>query len=385
MRSVFLIIIISTLIFHQSTALGQNISYYSIDAEIFPEQHLLVSQTSLILKNLSDSTLKEIELKLSFDKINYIKNSNGDILNYNPIPGGIRIQTEINAKDSIQVNLSYEGKFQGGTSASIGLFNSWLLFESHYYPQTIENAILPYRFTYDLKVKVPDSLTVISSGRLVSKSEISDKIIFNYKVDFPVSIISISAAKYKLSSFNSDGTTILTYLYPEDEYLKDTLISSFGKVFEYYKEKFGNYPFDDFKIVETDRRGGYSPAGLILLNKASILKLDFFTQFLLYHELAHQWWGNIVNPNKDGLLLSETMATYSALDYWKHIGIINPVVIKSFKLPFPFSVLDIQPDITLDFYIRNNHHLYETHTIAEADIYNGDEKPGLTIINLCAL
>jgi hypothetical protein len=65
----------------------------------------------------------------------------------------------------------------------------------------------------------------------------------------------------------------------------------FRNALEFFADEFGNFPFQDYKIVQTNRRGGYSAAGMIMLNQDNISSFKtaehFMSNLTLVHEIAH--------------------------------------------------------------------------------------------------
>lgn len=169
---------------------------------------------------------------------------------------------------------------------------------------------------------MPDSITVVSVGDLIAVDTVKNKLIYNYKSDIAKSNFSLCAANYTMQEQTHNNIHIKTFLYPEHKNKNDTLVSLFGRILNYYQERFGKYPFNEFKIVETERRGGYAHEGQMFLSSDIINNIDDKSHFIIAHEVAHQWFPHTVMffpeyyPN-------ESFAQYASISYMESIGIMN--------------------------------------------------------------
>jgi Peptidase family M1 domain len=107
----------------------------------------------------------------------------------------------------------------------------------------------------------------------------------------------------------------------------DEIVSHSASAVEFFHERFG--PLEVAKIVISPIPGGFGQgfAGLVYASTLSYFAPEdsplrgyspsqqiFFTELLRTHEIAHQWWGNLVaSPAPRDAWLSEALATYSAL------------------------------------------------------------------------
>lgn len=96
---------------------------------------------------------------------------------------------------------------------------------------------------------------------------------------------------------------------------------------EFYRARLGEPPIDRIEVSPVPGRFGQGFAGMIYLSTLSYLPVTarplslmppwqqvFYGEFLRAHEVAHQWWGNIVTAGayRDEWLM-EALANYSAL------------------------------------------------------------------------
>ncbi|MGM0507101.1 MAG: M1 family metallopeptidase [Bacteroidota bacterium] len=154
---------------------------------------------------------------------------------------------------------------------------------------------------------VPDSLVVASNGTLVEKNRVeSGWQQWHWRLGHPVSPyqISINAGPYRTykSHYPTEGDRNLPiqfWLLPEQESKAQWLEEELMRQLEFYERWLGPYPFDDEKlgVVHTPYLGMEHQT---ILSYGSNFGNDGLFQArlgfddLLHHELAHEWWGNLV-------------------------------------------------------------------------------------------
>ena len=350
---------------------AMTISHYDIDMEIFPSEHKFVSQVEMrIVDGDRTQNANQINFSLNAVKIHWVKDEHGNGIVHRYVKkqnktGQLRLFPDAAKFDTMIVNIKYEGVSLGSISSHVEEKNSYLLFESDWYPQLTnfkENAFL---FTYDLRVTVPKNQMAVCSGELDQIVENEGKICYYWKMSHPTFAISISSAEYEKQEYKFDELSITTYLYPEHKNHSDSLVTMFRNALEFFADEFGNFPFLDFKIVETNRRGGYSSAGMIMLSQddiASFIKTNnYMSKFTLIHEIAHQWWAHkiIHDPWTDGFL-NEAFAQYAAILYLENFANIELKIASGF-LPFLPIKLSL-PEMAFLQYQKP----VEYHSIAES-------------------
>jgi len=75
----------------------------------------------------------------------------------------------------------------------------------------------------------------------------------------------------------------------------------------------GEYPYKELKIVETPTQLSYGFPGLVFLSSLSFTRQpEGVMEALRAHEVAHQWWGNLVGwQTYHDQWLSEALSVYS--------------------------------------------------------------------------
>jgi aminopeptidase N len=97
--------------------------------------------------------------------------------------------------------------------------------------------------------------------------------------------------------------------------------------FEFFRARFGEPPINQIEVSPVPGHFGQGFAGMIYLSTLSYLPVTarplslmppwlqlFYGEFMRAHEVAHQWWGNIVSAGAyRNEWLMEALANYSAL------------------------------------------------------------------------
>lgn len=366
---VFIGLLVSLIFISNSLLYSQNyeITHYNLQFEIFPNDHKLVAVSELSIKSTTKDLSEKVELYLSCDKIISVKDINGNDLKFSKEDGKVIIWLRHTLDDSLVIKLNYEGIYQGWVSNRIDAKSSWLLSESNFYPR-VSNEVSDNKFSFNIKVTVPDSMNVVCSGGLVKMDTSNHKRSFYYSSTIPESFLSISAAVYKINEYDNEGMKITSFLFPEHQSKSDTLVEIFSKVLNFYQKKFGQYSFPDFKIVETERRGGYAPLGQFLLSSQMIGNLDDLGIFTIAHEVAHQWFPHIKMFFPD-YYLNESFAQYAAFSYSDFVGITEKED-NSLKKKILFMDFGVYGNFNELARVKD-HFVYEEKPLSEISIKDG--------------
>ncbi|MFJ2025954.1 M1 family metallopeptidase [Streptomyces sp. NPDC087897] len=164
---------------------------------------------------------------------------------------------------------------------------------------------------YDIEVTVPEPLTAVSNGELVSRRTVNGRTAFHWRTAEPMATYPATVAVGEFTvrrSRTPDGVRLLTAVDPESEAASEDVLAEIPAVLTWAAERFGPYPFASAgAIVEREEDAAYA---LETQNR------PFFPgppdTALLVHELAHQWFGDSVTPKSwRDMWLNEGFATYA--------------------------------------------------------------------------
>ena len=176
------------------------------------------------------------------------------------------------------------------------------------------------RFASEIIVSVPYRWTAISNGKLTSVTENGTVKTYHWSQDkpHPTYLMSLVAGEYTEIREEWNGVPILYYSPSGRE--EDTR-RAFGKtprMVQFFAEKIGvPYPWDKYSQVAVAdfTFGGMENTSATTMNDSLLhderAHLDYSTDSIVAHELAHQWWGDLLTCRDwSHGWLNEGFATY---------------------------------------------------------------------------
>lgn len=163
--------------------------------------------------------------------------------------------------------------------------------------------------TYSVELSVPSEYVVSNTGKVVSQSDHNGvkKLTMEAK---QVRDFAIVLSKEFKSLSKKTGETEITYYYFNDSTPEESLEIGV-KAIEFFNETFGKYPYSTLSVVQANFvHGGMEFPNLVYIS--SDVKDPLFYKQVIVHEIAHQWWYNLVGSNafKSGWL-DEGLTEYS--------------------------------------------------------------------------
>jgi aminopeptidase N len=190
--------------------------------------------------------------------------------------------------------------------------------------------------TSEIRVRVPKPLMAISNGELVATEDDDDYKIYHWSQQqiHPTYLMTLAVGDFAEISAEWQGKPGKGYSVPCPYYVQkgreEDAKRSMGKtpqMLEFLSEKYGyNYPFPKYAQVCVDDFifGGMENTSTTLLTDRCLLDeraaLDNrTTESLVVHELAHQWFGDlVVIKHWSHAWIKEGMASYSEVMWTEH-------------------------------------------------------------------
>ena len=166
----------------------------------------------------------------------------------------------------------------------------------------------------DIIITVPEEQIVASNGILVSETNVgNERKQYHWQETYPICTYLISVTTYPYTvwqdeyiAMNGDTLPLNYYVYPDHyESVYDNYLLT-NDMMEVFAQRFGEYPFmgEKYGHAEFGRGGGMEHQTLTSLGGSS--------QWLIAHELGHQWWGNLVTcASFHHIWLNEGFARFS--------------------------------------------------------------------------
>ncbi len=178
---------------------------------------------------------------------------------------------------------------------------------------------------FDLNFEFPADYKLISNGRLLSNEKINDSTrLWKFDMESPMSsyLVAVAAGKYDSKDITSStGDEIKLYYKPEDSILVEPTYRYSREIFDFLENEIGvAYPWQNYKQlpVQDFLYGGMENTGTTIFSESfltdSIGFKDRNYANVDAHELAHQWFGNLVTEKSSKHhWLHEGFATFYAL------------------------------------------------------------------------
>jgi len=131
---------------------------------------------------------------------------------------------------------------------------------------------------------------------------------------------TLAAGPYAVNSidtYSGSGFKLTSYFFDFDRDYSINHLNEADSILKFYSVNYGGLKKGVLKIVEVEKvfPGGYGPDEVVYLTAAAISG-GTVDVALLAHEIAHQWFGNLVNCEYPGSnFLNEAFATYATLGY----------------------------------------------------------------------
>ncbi len=181
------------------------------------------------------------------------------------------------------------------------------------------------KLTYDLSITFNKKYQVVSNGKLISQVENADNTItWQYDMQQPMSsyLLAIAIGNYNSQvTYAESGVPLQLYYYPKDSLKIEPTYRYTKQMFDFLEAEIGvDYPWQNYKQIPVK---DFLYAGMENTS-ATIFSDSFMVDSIAFndrnyvnvnaHELAHQWFGNLVTATHGTHhWLQEGFATYYAL------------------------------------------------------------------------
>jgi aminopeptidase N len=304
-----------------------DVHHYHLDLNLNPATEVL-NGVMTMSAHVVDTDLGRVELHLD-NNMSVLAVSSGGTAATHTHSGGIlaiNLDRTYISGESFTVAVTYSGNPEGGAfgwSSHSGKDMIWTLSEPYgareWWPCKDLNT--DKADSLDVIVSVPDNLVVASQGLLVSETSDGSTRTYHWQSGYPINTYLVSLAIHPYTRYSDwytpqaggDPMEIQYFVYPEnypggtgDYYLTPDMIDVFAQVY-------GEYPFIDEKYGHADFVWGGG------MEHQTISSMGFYFEDLITHELAHQWWGDMVTCADFGhIWLNEGFATWSEALWAEH-------------------------------------------------------------------
>ena len=241
----------------------------------------------------------------------------------------LNLEAPINTSEVFEICIQYEGTPQQGGFMG---FN----FADHNGVPVVSTLSEPYfartwfpckdlpedkADSADIIVTVPDTLIAVSNGTLIEVRDNGDRTYtYFWEERYPIAnyLISLAISNYThwedtYVGLDSTLMPVEYWVYPEYAQSAEPNLSLTPQMIDYFSELWGEYPF----ILEKYGQAQFAWGGG--MEHQTCTSLGGFSELLICHELAHQWWGDMVTcANWHHIWLNEGFARYSEALWQEH-------------------------------------------------------------------
>ncbi|MCH2101374.1 MAG: M1 family metallopeptidase [Planctomycetes bacterium] len=302
---------------------GIDVQHYTLELAIDSKRRFTEATATLELKLAEDQRFLELDFHHMFEVI--ATRVDGRLAEAELTPHRLRINPDRNltAGRSIEVEVIYRGLFPQDESQGdvVGM-----LFDGHSVVAYLEPDGAHHWFpcndhpsdkaTFELIVDVPTGQRAAAIGQLIEEgpSPRPNHTRSRWRTDIPTATYLVALGVGPWVRIEREGTHMPIWDYCEegDREAIEKSLAVVPKMMNFFEERFGPYPFEKYGHMLTRKWiGGMEDQTLSVIGREEALSGD---QALLAHELAHQWFGNLVSPYQwRDLWLNEGWATWSEL------------------------------------------------------------------------
>lgn len=176
---------------------------------------------------------------------------------------------------------------------------------------------------YDVRLTVPSGYEVVSTGSVIQRQDKAGQSTWHI-VSGPAREFALAMSdRFEQRETQVDGVRLRLFTLPARAAATspDEALQMMAAAFQAYVARFGPYPYTEFDLVEAAvGLGGYEFSGMVYVDYNRRVHGPFEQyRYLSAHEIAHQWWYNLVgNASVAEPWLDEALASYAAVLYLQY-------------------------------------------------------------------
>lgn len=180
------------------------------------------------------------------------------------------------------------------------------------------------KIEFDISVMAPTTYQVTTNGKLIDKETLGQSTVWSFDMRHPMSsyLVALTVGEYQKTTFPStSGVPLEFYYYPEDSLKAESTYRYSKRMFDFFEKEIGvPYPWQNYKQVPVKDflYAGMENTTTTIFSDSFVVDSIGFTDRnyvnVNAHELAHQWFGDLVTATQsEHHWLQEGFATYYAL------------------------------------------------------------------------
>lgn len=347
---------------------------YTINTTVMPDNSLDSTASAHVRADISGERVLSFQLSRALHA-DTVTDENGKPLPYFQNEGMNLQERSVRGNDYLQVVLpqpAQQGQeytvrfhYQGSVIENAGNGVLFVGARESWYPHLGDQADFA---SYDLTMRWPRHLKLAATGAKIDEQTSGDFRVGHWRSVKPLSIVGFNLGEYASTSITGDALTIDVYANRQLEQALSNRLDSIGpgslptvevpygmpggrnrvamqpslpspadalkrlakdidSSIRFYETFSGPFPYRTLSVSQIPGTFGQGWPGLLYLSTFSFLSAEAqhrvglsssgqqaFTDIVPYHEVAHQWWGNVVGwSNYRDQWIDEAIANYLAL------------------------------------------------------------------------
>lgn len=297
-----------------------NVTFYDLDLQIFPDERLISGKVLVQATVVHPTNVLVLDLDTTF---NVLRAMEGD-LNCDVTREGGKLYIDLGRTrqrgEILRIDVFYEGAPREAPRAPWDGGFSWAKTDSgeHWIATSCQTEgadvwwpnkdhVSDEPDSVGIHIRVPDPLVVATNGRLRTTEAHDDgTTTYHWFVSTPINNynIALNIAPYRviegeLESVVGDTYPVVFYVLPEDYEKGQALFPEILDHLRFFEKLLGPYPFraDKYGVAQTPHLGMEHQTIIAYgagFSNSSMTGVDWGFDALHHHELAHEWWGNLV-------------------------------------------------------------------------------------------
>ncbi len=330
-----------------------DVTFYDIDLRIYPDEQVIGGKVMVVAKVVQPLEDFVLDLDPLFEIEKITEEAEGKKPGTRKFhrDGGklwINLLTMRQPGETVSLTVYYRGKprvapmppWQGGfTWAKTDAGAHWIATSCQgegadvWWP--VKDHVSDEPDSVGIHIRVPDPLVVATNGRFQRKESMGDGTsTYHWFVSTPINAynVALNIAPYRtieeqMTSVAGDDFQVIFYVLPEDYEKGKKLFPEFIEHLKFFEHYLGPYPFraDKYGVAQTPHLGMEHQTiiayGANFSNSSMTGGMDWGFDALHQHELAHEWWGNLVtNADWKDMWLHEGFGSYMQPLYKEYQG-----------------------------------------------------------------
>ncbi|MEX0905841.1 MAG: M1 family metallopeptidase [Balneolaceae bacterium] len=330
-----------------------NVHYYELDLKVNPEDSTITGSVDIYFKMVhpSNEIALDLDPRLKIESTEWLKAEESHNLEIRRSESDktffVKFPATLQPEEMIQLKVSYNGKplvaenppWDGGfvwsqtpsgepwVGVATQTIGAWVWWPQKDHPTDKADSV-------SINITMPDNLVVASNGRSggISEAENGWKT-WHWFVSMPINNynVTLNAAPYetireKYTSTSGDEMEIIFWVLPEFLEEGERLFPQFAEQIRFLEELIGPYPFraDKYGVAHAPFLGMEHQS--LIAYGAGFENGNLFGEVSEYddlhqHELAHEWWGNLVTAwDWRDFWIHEGIGTYMQALYAEHLN-----------------------------------------------------------------